>query len=264
MENIVYLPIEDLVEYAEHPYKVLDNDDMRELAKSIEEYGDIEPLIVRLLDDNQYEILSGHRRRMAAEITGEKTVPAMIINQNDVDAAITVVDSNLHRENILPSERAYAYRLKYEAQKCQGKRNDLTSGTEFRKFDKSERQIRYYIRLTNLIDVLLDKVDEGSISIKAGAELSFLNVLSQSMVNDFIEKELCTVSETQAKQIKEVYIKNQLSEYELHNILCEGTEKERVYLETKKLKSYFPSNYSMQQCKDEVWKILDKWFERQK
>ena len=262
MENIVYLPIEDLVEYAEHPYKVLDNDDMRELAKSIKEYGVLEPLIVRPLDDNQYEILSGHRRRMAADIAGQKTLPAIITNQSDIDAAIMVVDSNLHRENILPSERAYAYRLKYEAQKCQGKRNDLTSGTEFRKFDKSERQIRYYIRLTNLIDALLDNVDEGSISIKAGAELSYLNVLSQSMVNDFIEKELCPVSETQAKQIKELYIKKQLCEYELRKVLCNGIEKERVYLETKKLKSYFPSNYSMQQCKDEVWKILDKWFEK--
>ena len=260
MENIVYLPTEDLVDYSEHPYKVLDNDDMRELAKSIEEYGVLEPLIVRPLDDNQYEILSGHRRRMAAEIAGEKTVPAMIINQSDVDAAITVVDSNLHRENILPSERAYAYRLKYEAQKCQGKRNDLTSGTEFRKFDKSERQIRYYIRLTNLIDVLLDKVDEGSISIKAGAELSYLNVLSQSMVNDYIEKELCTVSEAQAKQIKELFMKKQLSDHELHKILCCEAEKEKLYLKTEKLRKYFPKEYTIKQCENELWRILDKWF----
>lgn len=262
MENIVYLPTEDLVDYSEHPYKVLDNDDMRELAKSIEEYGVLEPLIVRPLDDNQYEILSGHRRRMAAEIAGEKTVPAMIINQSDVDAAITVVDSNLHRENILPSERAYAYRLKYEAQKCQGKRNDLTSGTEFRKFDKSERQIRYYIRLTNLIDSLLNKVDEGIISIKAGAELSYLNVPSQAMLNDYIEKELCSVSEGQAKKIKELYTKNQLSEYEIHKILCDGSEKEKVYLDTQKLRSYFPKDYSMERCKEELWKILDSWFEK--
>lgn len=262
MENIVYLPTEDLVDYSEHPYKVLDNDDMRELAKSIEEYGVLEPLIVRLLDDNQYEILSGHRRRMAAEIAGEKTVPAMITNQSDIDAAITVVDSNLHRENILPSERAYAYRLKYEAQKCQGKRNDLTSGTEFRKFDKSERQIRNYIRLTSLIDALLDKVDEGSISIKAGAELSFLNVLSQSMVNDFIEKEICSVSEVQAKKIKELYLKNQLSENEIHKVLCDESEREKVYLETQKLRSYFPKDYSTEQCKEEVWRILDEWFKK--
>ena len=264
MENIVYLPIEDLFDYSEHPYKVLDNDDMRELAKSIEEYGVLEPLIVRGIDDRKYEILSGHRRRMAADIAGQKTLPAIITNQSDIDAAIMVVDSNLHRENILPSERAYAYRLKYEAQKCQGKRNDLTSGTEFRKFDKSERQIRYYIRLTNLIDALLDKVDEGIISIKAGAELSFLNVPSQSMVNDFIEKELCTVSESQAKQIKELYIKKQLSEYELHKVLCDELEKERVYLEIRKLKISFPSDYSIEQCKEELWKILDMWFERQK
>lgn len=260
MENIVYLSIEDLVDYSEHPYKVLDNDDMRELAKSIEVYGVFEPLIVRGIDDKKYEILSGHRRRMAADIAGQKTLPAIITNQSDIDAAIMVVDSNLHRENILPSERAYAYRLKYEAQKCQGKRNDLTSGTEFRKFDKSERQIRYYIRLTNLIDALLDKVDEGMVSIKAGAELSYLNVPSQSMVNDYIEKELCSVSKTQAKQIKELYIKKQLSECELHKILCCEEVKEKLYLKTEKLRKYFPKEYTIKQCEEYLWRILDSWF----
>ena len=168
MGNIAYLNIDDLVDYSEHPFKVLDNDDMKELAKSIEEYGVLEPIIVRALDDNLYEILSGHRRRMASEMAGEETIPAIITKQSDIDAAIMVVDSNLHRDNILPSERAYAYRLKYEAQKCQGKRNDLTSGTEFRKsekMDKSSRQIGYYIKLTNLIDVLLDKVDEGCYNV---------------------------------------------------------------------------------------------------
>jgi len=262
MEDIVYLNIEDLVDYSEHPFRVLNDEDMKKLAESISEYGVLEPIIVRPLDDNMYEIISGHRRRKAAEMAGHEAIPAIITNQSDIDAAIMVVDSNLHRENILPSERAYAYRLKYEAQKCQGKRNDLTSGTECRKFDKSERQIRYYIRLTNLIDGLLNKVDEGTISIKAGAELSYLNVPAQAMINEYIEKELCTVSEAQAKQIKNLYMIEQLSEYELNKILCDETEKEMLYLETRKLKSYFPSDFTVQQCKEEIWKILDAWFKK--
>ena len=122
MEDIVYLNIEDLVDYSEHPFRVLNDEDMKKLAESISEYGVLEPIIVRPLDDNMYEIISVHRRRMAAEIAEQETIPAIITNQSDIDTAIMVVDSNLHRENILPSERAYAYRLKYEAQKCQGKR----------------------------------------------------------------------------------------------------------------------------------------------
>lgn len=267
MEDIVYLNIEDLVGYSEHPFRVLNDDDMKKLADSILEYGVLEPIIVRPLDDNMYEIISGHRRRMAAEIAGEDTVPAIITNQSDIDAAIMVVDSNLHRENILPSEMAYAYRLKYEAQKCQGRRTDLTSGTECQKsenFDKSDRQVRYYIRLTNLIDALLDKVDSGTISIKAGSELSFLNVPAQSMVNEFVEKEICTVSEAQSRKIRDLYTKKQLSEIELYKILCDDTEKEKLYLETRKLRSYFPNNFTVQQCKEEIWRILDLWFKKEK
>lgn len=138
----------------------------------------------------------------------------------------------------------------------------LTSGTEYRKFDKSERQIIYYIRLVNFIDNLLNKVDDGMVSIKARAELSYLNVLAQAMLNDYIEKELCSVSEGQAKKIKEFYVKNQLSEYEIHKILCDESEREKVYLDTQKLRSYFPKDYSMERCKQEVWRILDVWFKR--
>ena len=157
-----------------------------------------------------------------------------------------------------------SYRLKYEAQKCQGKRNDLTSGTECRKFDKSERQIRYYIRLTNLIDALLNKVDDGTISIKAGAELSFLNVPAQSIINEFIEKEICTVSEAQSRKIRDLYMKSILSKSELYKILCDNTANEKLYLETQKLRSYFPNNFTVQQCKEEIWRILDLWFKKEK
>ena len=258
----VVLNINDLVDFESQPFKVFDDDAMYELVESINSVGVLVPIIVRSLQDGKYEIVSGHRRKRACELANINVIPAVIKELDDAEAAIMLVDSNLQRENILPSERAYAYKLKYEAQKCQGKRMDITSGTECRKFDKSERQIRYYIRLTNLVDALLNKVDEGMVSIKAGAELSYLNVPSQSKLNDYIEKELCSVSEAQAKKIKELYTKNQLSEYEIHKILCDGSEKEKVYLDTQKLRSYFPKDYSMERCKEELWKILDSWFEK--
>ena len=145
------------------------------------------------------------------------------------------------------------------------KRNDLTSGTqECRKFEKSERQIRYYIRLTNLVLNLLDKVDAGSISIKAGVELSYLDVKAQETVNEFLETELCNVSEKQAKEIRANFEQGSLSYENLKRILCDEKEEEKFYLDTKRLRSYFPKSYSLKECKEAVWRILENWFKRKK
>ena len=149
MNNIVYLKVDDLIDFSEHPFNVSVDEEMEELVESIIENGVLEPIIVRPYQGS-YEIIAGHRRKMACIIAGITEIPAIIKDLGDNEAAVMVVDSNLHREHILPSERAYAYRLKYEALKHQGKRNDLTSGAECRKLEKSDRQIRYYIRLTNL------------------------------------------------------------------------------------------------------------------
>ena len=164
LKNIVSLKMDDLIDFSEHPFKVMEDEEMNELVESILERGVLEPIIVRPFN-GKYEIIAGYRRKMACIIAGITEIPAIIKDLGDNEAAVMVVDSNLHREHILPSERAYAYRLKYEALKRQGKRNDLTSGTGCRRLEKSDRQIRYYIRLTNLTYNLLNKVDAGNISI---------------------------------------------------------------------------------------------------
>ena len=261
--NIVLLKVDDLVDFSEHPFKVMEDEEMNELVESILDHGVLEPIIVRPFS-GKYEIIAGHRRKTACVIAGLEEIPAIISELNDNEAAVMVVDSNLHRENLLPSEKAYAFQLKYEALKHQGKRSDLTSGTECRKLEKSERQIRYYIRLTNLVFSLLDKVDTGCISIKAGAELSYLDVSSQVMVNEFIDSEICTVSENQARQIRTSYEEGTLSVAMLRKILCEHLESEKFYLETKRLRSYFPINYSLKDCREAVWEILENWSKRKK
>ena len=263
MKNIVDLKMDDLIDFSEHPFKVMEDEEMNELVESILERGVLEPIIVRPLN-GKYEIIAGHRRKTACNIAGLNEIPAIISELNANEAAVMVVDSNLHREHLLPSEKAHAFKLKYEALKQQGKRNDLTSGTECRKLEKSERQIRYYIRLTNLVFGLLDKVDAGSISIKAGAELSYLDVSSQVLVNEFIDSELCTISEKQARQIRTSYEEGVLSDEILMKILCKELESEKFYLETKRLRSYFPKSYSLKDCKEAVWRILDNWFKRKK
>lgn len=263
MNNIVNLKVDNLIDFSEHPFKVSEDEEMGELVESIIENGVLEPILVRLYQDS-YEIIAGHRRKMACIIAGITEIPAIIKDLGDNEAAVMVVDSNLHREHILPSERAYAYRLKYEALKRQGKRNDLTSGTRCRRLEKSDRQIRYYIRLTNLTYNLLNKVDAGNISIKAGAELSYLNIKTQEMVNEFLDSEVCNVSEKQAKEIRASFEQDNLSYEELKKILCGEIENEKFYLETKRLRSYFPKTYSLKECKEAVWRILDNWFKRKK
>lgn len=263
LKNIVDLKMDDLIDFSDHPFKVMEDEEMNELVESILERGVLEPIIVRPLN-GKFEIIAGHRRKTACIIAGLEEIPAIISELNDNEAAVMVVDSNLHREHLRPSEKAYAFKLKYEALKQQGKRNDLTSGAECRKLEKSERQIRYYIRLTNLVFCLLDKVDAGEISIKAGAELSYLDVPSQVMVNEFIDSEICTVSEKQARQIRTRHEEGVLSEETLRKIICEELENEKFYLETKRLRSYFPKSYSLKDCKAAVWKILDNWFKRKR
>lgn len=261
--KIILLKVDDLIDFSEHPFKVMEDEEMNDLVESILERGVLEPIIVRPFN-GKYEIIAGHRRKTACLIAGLGEIPAIISNLSDNEAAVMVVDSNLHRDHLLPSEKAYAFKLKYEALKQQGKRNDLTSGAECRKLEKSERQIRYYIRLTNLVYGLLDKVDSGNISIKAGAELSYLDVASQVMVNEFIDSEICNISEKQAKEIRSNFEQGSLFHETLKRIFCDEIEDEKFYLETKRLRSYFPKNYSLKECKDAVWRILENWFKRKK
>ena len=227
------------MEFADQPFKVLDDYAMDELTQSVKMVGVLVPVIVRKIEDNKYEIISGHRRKRACERTGIERIPAVIAELNDDEAAILLVDSNLHREKLLPSERAYAYKLKLDALKHQGiKLNSSRQNVgRFESADligeslgKSGRQIQRYIRLTELIYQLLDKVDDGIITPTAGSELSFLDTRNQVALNDYIEKEDCGVSIKQAKQVRECYEKGAMDEKQLSSIFVQEEKQEKFYL----------------------------------
>ncbi len=267
-EDVVFINLDDLVDYAEQPFKVIDDESMDELVESIKMVGVLVPIIVRRIEDKKYEIISGHRRKRACEIAKVDKIPAVIHILNDDEAAILLVDLNLHREKLLPSERAYAYKLKLGALKHQGIKTILTCGQNVHKcksrdeigekFDMSGRQVHRYIRLTELIYQLLDKVDAGKITPTAGAELSFLDTRHQVMLNDYIEKEDCGVSIRQAKQVRESYVKGKLNENALKDIFIQAEKHERVYLDYKRLQSYFPKGYTIKQCEEALWKIIEE------
>ena len=260
------LNISDLVDYEAQPFKVFDNDSMFELAESIKSVGVLVPITVRPMCDGKYEIISGHRRKRACELANINVIPAVIKELDDAEAAIMLVDSNLQRENILPSERAYAYRLKLEALKHQGK----TSGHNVRNLEtadalgiadgKTGRQVRRYIRLTELIDPLLKKVDEGTIPITVGTELSYLNVKWQLEVYEILERELITITIGQALKIKSNYQKDTLTDSLLTKILMDKYSSNFSFkIDSKRLRSYFPVEYTDAQCEELLWEILECW-----
>ena len=227
----VNIPTEKIHSFEGHPYKVLDNEEMALLIESIKEQGILSPIIVRPIEEaeKEYEVISGHRRLHAAVKAGMKTVPALIYAISRDEAAIMLVDSNLHREHILPSEKAFAYKLKYEALKSQGKRNDLTSGqvgTKLRTDEEiskntedSARQIQRYIRLTNLIPELLDLVDEGKIALTPAVELSYLAEDQQYVLLDTIVEEERTPSFSQAVRFKKLSQTNELDAEQIETIM---------------------------------------------
>ena len=228
--------------------------------------------MVRKKHDNRYEIISGHRRKRACEIAKISTIPAVIKELDDNEAAIMLVDSNLQRENLLPSERAYAYKLKLDAIKHQGKKRERTFGHFVRKSEatdeigldnsKSGRQIRRYIRLTNLIYQLLDKVDEGLITVTAGAEISYLDVKAQALLNDILEYECGGLTLKQAAKIRHLFQEGHISKDSICHIISADKIRDdcKVILKYDRLIQYFPKEYSHKRCEEEVWKILDEWF----
>lgn len=262
----VMLPINELMDFEAQPFKVLDDDSMYELAESIKNVGVLVPIIVRK-QSGRYEIISGHRRKRACIIAGIETIPATVMELNDDEAAIMLVDSNLQRENLLPSEKAYAYKLKLDAIKHQGKKNDVSDdelllvssdlvGTES---NKSGRQIRRYIRLTELIYPLLDKVDIKIIPVTAGAEISFLNVKLQVSLNDQIDFYECKLNTSQAAILKKHYLDGTLTDAVIKQVLMQEDRNATITLNYNKIKKYFPNGYTAKQCEKALWEILDKW-----
>ena len=262
----VQIPLGRLHRFPEHPYKVEDNEEMEALTESIQEYGILNPLLVRRVEGSEtdYELISGHRRAYAAAKAGLETVPAFIVSLDRNEAAIVLVDSNLHRERVLPSEKAYAYKMKLDAMKRQGYRTDLTSSqleTKLRSDTKigvetgeSRAQIQRYIRLTNLIPPLLDQMDEGKIAFSVGVELSYLPDEAQADLLDAMERNDCTPSYTQAVRLHRAYNVGTLDRWLIDTTLAEPkpNQKEHIRLKREAFAKFFPEHYTAAQIEQDI------------
>ena len=257
-----YLPIQKLRPFEGHPFKVTDNEEMDQLVWSILTQGLLTPLVVRPLDNGEYEVVSGHRRLHACKKAGIETVPALIYAIDRDAAAIALVDSNLQREHILPSEKAFAYKLKLEAMNHQGR----TSGQVGQKWSRDEiaenesgRQVQRYIRLTNLIPGILQKVDEGRIALTPAVELSYLTDAEQKDLLETMESEDCTPSLSQAIQMKALSQSGQLDMDKIFSIMTQpkANQQEKISFRTDEVRKFFPKHYTAAQMQDVILRLLE-------
>lgn len=277
MKNIEMIQLDRLKPFENHPYKVVENEEMNNLTQSINENGILSPIIVRPIENGEYEIISGHRRLFAGKQAGLTKIPAMVCEMDRDTAAVTLVDSNLHRENILPSEKAYAYKLKAEALSHQGKRTDLTSGQFVPKLDdnrtsaeigepygESYKTVQRYIRLTNLHPKLLEYVDEGRIAFTPAVELSYLNDIEQQDLIEIIESEDCTPSLSQAVRMKKLSQQGLLADDKILEIMSEekANQKERIKIPTERVRKFFPKSYSNTQIEEVIIKLCEAHYKR--
>ena len=275
-EQVQQIPIEELFPFKNHPFKVLDDESMQRTVESVEQYGVLSPLIARPRPEGGYEIISGHRRQHAAQLAGLDTLPVIVRQMDDDAAVLLMVDSNLQRENILPSERAFAYKMKLEAIKNQGARSDLTSGQIVQKSklsiervaeDAGEgyKTVQRFIRLTNLVPELLDMVDEKKIAFNPAVELSYLD---ESQQRDFLEAMNDTQnapSLSQAQRIKKLAQEGHFSYDVAFAVMGEEKKDEldKVVIKNDTLRKYFPRSYTPKQMEDTIIKLLEQWQRRQ-
>ena len=274
-EQVQQIPIGELFPFKNHPFKVLDDESMQRTVESVEQYGVLSPLIARPRPEGGYEIISGHRRQHAAQLAGLDTLPVIVRNMDDDAAVLLMVDSNLQRENILPSERAFAYKMKLEALKNQGARSDLTSpqvAAKFRSDDVVAKDqgisgdtVRRYIRLTSLIPELLDMVDEKKIAFNPAVELSYLDTNQQ---RDFLEAMQDTQnapSLSQAQRLKKLAQEGHFSYDVAFAVMGEEKkgELDKVVIKNDTLRKYFPRSYTPKQMEDTIIKLLDQWQRKQ-
>ena len=274
-EQVQQIPIGELFPFKDHPFKVLDDESMQRTVESVEQYGVLSPLIARPRPEGGYEIISGHRRQHAAQLAGLDTLPVIVRNMDDDAAVLLMVDSNLQRENILPSERAFAYKMKLEALKNQGARSDLTSsqiGTKLRADEKvaqdlgeSRNQVQRFIRLTNLIPELLDMVDEKKIAFNPAVELSYLDEAQQ---RDFLEAMNDTQnapSLSQAQRLKKLAQEGRFSYDVAFAVMGEEKKDEldKVVIKNDTLRKYFPRSYTPKQMEGTIIKLLEQWQRKQ-
>ena len=259
--TISMVPLKNLYTFENHPYRVLDDEKMMELVESIKENGLLEPAIVRLRALGGYEIISGHRRKRACELAGLDEMPVFVKNLSDDDAAIMMVDANNQREELLYSEKAWAYRIKYEAIKHQGKTSLGSSSEQLGKENgKSGRQIHRYIRLTYLQEELLDLVDRKKITFKAAEKLSFLNEKEQGMLVDAILEYKVFPNDTMADKIKTLSSVSALDEKQIANVLLQDIQKGKNFsLSVKAIQKYFPEDYSAEDIEKVIIGLLEKW-----
>ena len=274
-EQVQQIPIGELFPFKNHPFKVLDDESMQRTVESVEQYGVLSPLIARPRAEGGYEIISGHRRQHAAQLAGLDALPVIVREMSDDAAVILMVDSNLQRENILPSERAFAYKMKLEALKNQGARSDLTScqvGTKFRADEllaenssESARNVQRFIRLTSLIPELLDMVDEKKIAFNPAVELSYLDEAQQ---RDFLEAMNDTQnapSLSQAQRLKKLAQEGHFSYDVAFAVMGEEKKDEldKVVIKNDTLRKYFPRSYTPKQMEDTIIKLLEQWQRKQ-
>ena len=273
-EVIVHVPLSKLHDFPNHPFKVRDDEAMLETAESIRQYGVLVPAIVRPREDGGYEIVAGHRRKHGSELAGLQNLPCIVREMDDDTATILMVDSNIQRENILPSERAQAYKMKLEAIKRQGARTDLTSPQVAAKFraddevakgaDVSGDTVRRYIRLTELSPELQQMVDEKKIGMTPAVEISYLKPEEQQMLLTAIDSEQATPSLSQAQRMKKLSREGKLNDDSMLDIMMEQKKPEghNVVLSADKLRKYFPRSYTPQKMEETILKLLDAWLRK--
>ena len=275
-EYVKDISIYEITDFPNHPFKVKMDDKMLETIESVRDHGVLVPALVREKPTGGYEMISGHRRKMASELAGKETMPCIVRNLSDDQAVIVMVDSNLQREEILPSEKAFAYKMKLEAMNRQGKRTDLTSTPLVSKFrtneilaqeaGESRETIRRYIRLTELIPEILEMVDDKKISMRPAVELSYLTKEEQEILYDTMESEACTPSHAQAIKIRKFSAEGRLNEDVLLSIMAEEkpNQVEQWKIPKNRLKKYFPSGTTQQKMEETIIKALELYRKREK
>ena len=276
-EKVQEIPLGELHPFRNHPFKVKDDAAMQDTVDSVREYGVLVPAIARPDPDGGYELIAGHRRHHASELAGKETMPVIVRDLDDDAATIIMVDSNLQREELLPSERAFAYKMKLEAMKHQGERLDLTSAQVGRKLEnresreilaeqvgQSRNQISRFIRLTELIPTLLDMVDERKIAFNPAVELSYLKKEEQTLLLEAMDSEQATPSLSQAQRLKKFSQQKMLSLDVMRAVMSEEkkTDLDRVTLKNETLRKYFPKSYTPKQMEDTIIKLLEGWYKK--
>lgn len=273
-EKVQEIPLSELHPFKNHPFKVKDDAAMQDTVDSVREYGVLVPAIARPDPDGGYELIAGHRRHHASELAGKETMPVIVRDLDDDAATIIMVDSNLQREELLPSERAFAYKMKLEALKHQGARTDLTSRQVVEKLEiadivgknmgESGRQVQRFIRLTELIPTLLDMVDERKIALNPAVELSYLKKEEQTLLLEAMDSEQATPSLSQAQRLKKFSQQKMLSLDVMRAVMSEEkkTDLDRVTLKNEILRKYFPKSYTPKQMEETIIKLLEGWHKR--